>query len=101
MDLLDTGAVGFGRSFEHVTCPLERRRSPVNGLHYGSEMLMVVVYCPRHGDRVLLGYRSLEAMANTADGVLVRWRCWCGARGTLRTGCGAGCARHTTAHPAA
>jgi hypothetical protein len=50
---------------------------------------MVVVYCPRHGDRVLLGYRSIDTLANTAEGVFLRWRCWFGALGTLRTGLGA------------
>jgi hypothetical protein len=67
----------------------------VNGVHAGHRAaqrigdVMVVVYCPHHGDRVLLGYRSIDTLANTAEGVFLRWRCWCGALGTLRTGLGA------------
>ena len=62
---------------------------------------MVVVYCPRHGDRVLLGYRALERMSNTSEGVVLTWRCPCGARGTLRTGRGAAPVRHVETKPAA
>lgn len=43
---------------------------------------MFTVHCPRHGREVLLGPRSIEAIANEAGGPVVRWRCHCGARGT-------------------
>jgi hypothetical protein len=44
---------------------------------------MFSVRCPRHGRRVLLDAGSIDAVVNTADGVLVHWHCWCGARGVL------------------
>jgi len=47
---------------------------------------MFDVYCPSHDSRVLLGPRSIEAIVNTPNGVQLRWRCRCGATGTLRTG---------------
>jgi hypothetical protein len=47
---------------------------------------MFAVYCPRHQHRVLLGARSIKALVNTPDGILVRWQCRCGAEGTVRTG---------------
>lgn len=48
---------------------------------------MFDVDCPRHGCRVLLGPRAIEAIENRrGGGILVRWRCRCGARGTLTTG---------------
>jgi hypothetical protein len=46
---------------------------------------MFDVYCPRHQTRVLLGSRSIERLANTADGVVLHWRCRCGQRGALHT----------------
>jgi hypothetical protein len=45
-------------------------------------MTMFDVYCPHHRSRVLLGPRSIESLANTAHGVVLRWRCHCGATGT-------------------
>ena len=47
---------------------------------------MFEIYCPSHGARVLLGSRSIESIANTADGIAVHWRCRCGATGTFVTG---------------
>lgn len=47
---------------------------------------MFAVDCPRHGTRVLLDYSRIEAQTNTADGPVVDWRCWCGARGRLVRG---------------
>jgi len=38
-------------------------------------------YCPAHGSRVLLSTGRIEAIHNTADGVVVVWRCWCGHLG--------------------
>ncbi len=45
---------------------------------------MFTVHCPRHGARVLLGPRSIEALVNRPDGLELSWRCHCGARGVLR-----------------
>lgn len=47
---------------------------------------MFEIHCPRHGARVLLGSRSIESIQNTADGIVVHWRCRCGETGTLVTG---------------
>lgn len=49
---------------------------------------MFDVHCPGHGTRVLLGPRSIEALENTPHGVVLRWRCRCGATGTSRFGVG-------------
>jgi hypothetical protein len=47
---------------------------------------MFEVYCPGHRTKVLLDTSRIEAIHNTAKGPLVAWRCWCGARGALRSG---------------
>ncbi len=47
---------------------------------------MFDIYCPTHQSRVLLGPRSVEALVNTDDGVVVHWRCRCDTRGTFLTG---------------
>jgi hypothetical protein len=47
---------------------------------------MFDVFCPSHGQRVLLTPRCIEKLENTDDGIVITWRCWCGARGELRTG---------------
>jgi len=47
---------------------------------------MFDVYCPGHRARVILDTSRIEAMHNTAEGPMVDWRCWCGARGSLRGG---------------
>ena len=47
---------------------------------------MFEVYCAAHRGRVLLATSRIEAIHNTAKGPLVAWRCWCGARGSLRGG---------------
>ena len=54
---------------------------------------MFAVDCPTHGTRVLLDYSRIEAQRNTAEGPVVDWRCWCGARGQLVRGF------HTRARP--
>jgi hypothetical protein len=43
---------------------------------------MFTAHCPGHRAEVLLGPRSIESLVNTPDGVVVHWRCACGARGT-------------------
>lgn len=45
---------------------------------------MFDVFCPTHGGRVQLGPRSILAVAEAADGVVVRWRCRCGDSGIER-----------------
>jgi hypothetical protein len=57
---------------------------------------MFDVLCPTCAKRVLLTPRRIEAMENTPQGIIIRWRCWCGTRGTLRTG-----AERQPAEPAA
>ena len=47
---------------------------------------MFEVYCAGHRAQVLLDTSRIEAINNTAEGPLVAWRCWCGARGALRAG---------------
>jgi hypothetical protein len=47
---------------------------------------MFAIYCPTHQSRVLLGTRSIEALVNTDEGVVVHWRCRCGTQGALLTG---------------
>jgi hypothetical protein len=43
---------------------------------------MFDIYCHRHQSRVLLGPRSIERLENTPSGVVLHWRCRCGAHGT-------------------
>jgi hypothetical protein len=45
---------------------------------------MFDIYCPRHRSRVLLTASAVEGLDNTGDGVVVHWRCYCGARGEQR-----------------
>ena len=47
---------------------------------------MFAVYCPLHRHRVLLGHGAIQSVTNTPDGVVLRWECYCGAVGTMRTG---------------
>ncbi len=47
---------------------------------------MYDIYCPTHRSRVLLGARSIAAIDNTPDGIVVHLRCSCGTTSTLRTG---------------
>jgi hypothetical protein len=47
---------------------------------------MFDVYCSSHRARVLLDASRIDAIHNTAQGPVVIWRCWCGARGSLRGG---------------
>jgi hypothetical protein len=49
---------------------------------------MFDVECQGHGCRVLLGPRAIERLANTPNGVVVYWRCFCGTRGRTRFGGG-------------
>jgi hypothetical protein len=42
---------------------------------------MFQVFCPDHRAQVLLSVGRIEAIRNTADGMVVEWRCWCGHRG--------------------
>lgn len=47
---------------------------------------MFSIHCHTHRTRVLLGPRGIESLDNTPDGVILHWRCYCGARGTQRYG---------------
>jgi hypothetical protein len=47
---------------------------------------MFDVMCQRHGHRVLLGNRRIEAITNDDTGIHVHYRCWCGEAGEFRTG---------------
>lgn len=47
---------------------------------------MLSVHCPRHGSQVLLSERHILAIEPSGDALRVRWECWCGHRGSHRTG---------------
>lgn len=47
---------------------------------------MFSVSCPRHGSEVLLSERHITGIDRTGDRLTVRWVCWCGYRGSHRTG---------------
>lgn len=47
---------------------------------------MLDAYCPHHRCRVLVGPRSIEALVDTPDGVVLHWRCFCGTRSTTTLG---------------
>jgi len=48
--------------------------------------LMISVHCPRHGSEKLLTERHITGLERSADGLTVRWVCWCGHHGSHRTG---------------
>jgi hypothetical protein len=43
---------------------------------------MFAVHCHAHGSDVLLDWSRVEAVRNTAEGPVIDWHCWCGARGS-------------------
>jgi hypothetical protein len=47
---------------------------------------MFSVHCDRHGAEVLLAADDIETITNGDDGIVVRWRCRCGQRGSFVTG---------------
>ena len=47
---------------------------------------MFSVHCDRHGAEVLLTADDIETITNGDDGIVVRWRCPCGQRGSFVTG---------------
>ena len=47
---------------------------------------MFSVHCDRHGAEVLLTADHIETITNGDDGIVVRWRCSCGQRGSFVTG---------------
>jgi hypothetical protein len=47
---------------------------------------MFTVDCPRHGSEVLLPERRITALDTRGGRITVRWTCWCGHRGSHRTG---------------
>jgi hypothetical protein len=61
---------------------------------------MFEVFCPGHRAQVLLDISRIEAIHNGADGPLVGWCCWCGARGSFRGGTGSVPRRRGAVSPA-
>ncbi len=57
---------------------LDLTRSPLPS--YGG--VMIDAYCHGHGGRVHLGPDSIVAFGNAGNGMVVRWSCSCGARGS-------------------
>jgi hypothetical protein len=49
---------------------------------------MFTVQCPRHGSEVLLSESRIVGLDSFDDHMTVRWVCWCGHRGSHRTGRG-------------
>jgi hypothetical protein len=47
---------------------------------------MFTVQCPRHGSEVMLTERRITGLEPEGDRLTVRWVCWCGFRGSHRTG---------------
>jgi hypothetical protein len=47
---------------------------------------MFTVQCPRHGSEVLLSERHILGLDPSEGQMTVRWECWCGYRGSHRTG---------------
>lgn len=47
---------------------------------------MFAIYCHIHESRVLLDSSRIEGMRQSAEGPVLDWRCWCGARGSLIAG---------------
>lgn len=47
---------------------------------------MFDAWCSREGARVLLTTRRIERVVQEDGRIDVHFRCWCGARGVLRTG---------------
>jgi hypothetical protein len=45
---------------------------------------MLEAHCPRHGRTVLVPSSGIDGVENTAHGIVVRWHCTCGERGTTR-----------------
>lgn len=47
---------------------------------------MFAAYCPTHGSEILLGYRRLIGLRNTAAGIDVHLLCYCGEHLVVPTG---------------
>jgi hypothetical protein len=47
---------------------------------------MLTVHCPRHGREVLINERRILGIEPDGDHLKVSWVCWCGHRGSHRTG---------------
>jgi hypothetical protein len=45
---------------------------------------MLSAHCPRHGRQVLVTTGQIDGIDNTDRGIVVRWSCTCGERGTSR-----------------
>jgi hypothetical protein len=51
---------------------------------------MFSVTCPHLDHEVLVSYRQIHALTNTAHGIVLEFDCPCGARGVYLTGAAAG-----------
>ena len=51
---------------------------------------MFSVQCDATGGEVIIGMESVVGMRNVDDGILMAYRCWCGADGVLLTGAASG-----------
>ena len=47
---------------------------------------MFSVHCPTHESEVLLSERRIRALRPTTAGLEIDYECWCGTRGSMRTG---------------
>ena len=47
---------------------------------------MIAIDCHGHGGRVLLDWSRIEGTHDSAEGPVLDWHCWCGARGRLIAG---------------
>jgi hypothetical protein len=47
---------------------------------------MFSVHCPRHGSEVLLSDSRIRGLDSGDGHLTMSWECWCGYRGTHRTG---------------
>jgi hypothetical protein len=43
---------------------------------------MLSAHCPRHGTNVLVTTSRIDGIDNTERGIVVRWHCTCGQRGS-------------------
>jgi hypothetical protein len=75
---MHTSLAGFFRTC--AVLPLVNPTDPIENGH------MFSVHCPRHGSEVLLSARHIVGIDPSDDHLTVRWVCWCGYRGSHRTG---------------
>ena len=44
---------------------------------------MFTIHCPQEDTTILLGHRQIRGLENTDEGIVIHWRCYCGATGQL------------------